>query len=192
MFDTKEDLLAQIRLGEDSRLELKAVKFSGDRVADPHPDGLADELAAFANSSGGVLVLGIEEPTRQPHGMSPEELTILEHWLQGIFNDRIKPPLLGRIEKWELPDGSGNPSPVLKVDIPRSLYAHESPNGHFYRIGSSKRKMSTEYIIRLGQQRSQTRMIRFDGEKGPGSNGTELSPNRLINRENLGAGWPGW
>jgi ATP-dependent DNA helicase RecG len=162
MFDTKEELLTQIRLGEDSRLELKAVKFRGDRVAGPHPDGLADEMAAFANSSGGVLVLGIDERTRQPHGMSQEELTLLEHWLQGIFTDRIKPPLLGRIEKWELPNGSGSPSPVLKVDIPRSLYVHESPNGYFYRIGSSKRKMSTEYIIRLGQQRSQTRMIRFD------------------------------
>jgi ATP-dependent DNA helicase RecG len=162
MFDTREDLLAQIRLGEDSRLELKAVTFRGDRVLGPHPDGLADELAAFANSSGGVLVLGVDEGTRQPHGMSPEELTRLEHWLQGIFTDRVKPPLVGRIEKWELPDAAGSPAPVIKVDIPRSLYVHESPNGHFYRIGSSKRKMSTEYIIRLGQQRSQTRMIRFD------------------------------
>jgi predicted HTH transcriptional regulator len=65
MFDTREDLLAQIRLGEDSRLELKAVRFRGGRVAGPHPDGLADEMAAFANSSGGVLVLGIDEPVVQ-------------------------------------------------------------------------------------------------------------------------------
>jgi ATP-dependent DNA helicase RecG len=162
MFDTKEDLLGQIRLGEDSRLELKAVTFRGARVAGPHPNGLADEIAAFANSSGGVLVLGIDEQTRKPHGMSIEELTVLEHWLLGICNDRIKPPPLCRIEKWELPDATGNPAPVLKMDIPRSLYVHESPNGHFHRIGSSKRKMSTDYIIRLGQQRSQTRMIRFD------------------------------
>lgn len=162
MFDTREDLLGQIRLGEDNRLELKAVMFRGTRVSGPHPDGLADGIAAFANSSGGVLVLGIDEQTRRPHGMSIEELTILEHWLLGICNDRIKPPPLCRIEKWRLPDAAGNPAPVLKVDIPRSLYMHESPNGHFHRIGSSKRKMSTEYIIRLGQQRRQTRMIRFD------------------------------
>ena len=162
MFDKKEDLLAQIRLGEDSRLELKAVAFRGDRIVGPHPNGLADEIAAFANSSGGVLVLGIDEQTTKPHGMSVEELTLLEHWLQGVCNDRIKPPPLCRIEKWELPDGEGNPAPILKVDIPRSLYVHESPNGHFHRIGSSKRKMSTDYIIRLGQQLSQTRMIRFD------------------------------
>ncbi len=162
MFDTKEALLAQIRLGEDSRLELKAVTFRGDRVVGPHPEGLADEIAAFANSSGGVLVLGIDERTRKPHGMSVEALTELEHWLQGVCNDRIKPPPLCRIEKWELPDSAGNPAPVLKVNIPRSLYVHESAGGHFHRLGSSKRKMTTEYITRLGQQRSQTRMIRFD------------------------------
>ncbi len=162
MFDKKEDLLLQIRLGEDSRLELKAVTFRGERVAGPHPNGLADEIAAFANSSGGVLVLGIDERTRQPHGMSIAELTLLEHWLQGICNDRIKPPPVCRIEKWELRDATGAPAPVLKVDIPRSLFVHESPNGYFHRVGSSKRKMSTDYLIRLGQQRNQTRMIRFD------------------------------
>lgn len=162
MFDSKEELMAQIRLGEDSRLELKAVKFRGDKVSGPHADGLADEMAAFANSAGGVIVLGIDERAKQPHGMSIEELTALEQWLQSICNDRIKPPPLCRIEKLEFPDADGNPTPILKVDIPRSLHVHESPNGHFYRIGSSKRKMTTDYIIRLGQQRSQTRMIRFD------------------------------
>jgi len=162
MFDTIENLLAQIRLGEDSRLELKTVTFRGRRVSGPHPDGLADEIAAFANSAGGVIILGINEKTRKPHGMSIEELAVLEHWLLGVCNDRIKPPPLCRIEKLELPDAAGIPTPVLKMDVPRSLYVHESPNGHYHRIGSSKRKMSTDYIIRLGQQRSQTRMIRFD------------------------------
>ena len=63
MIDTREELLAQIRLGEDSRLELKAATFRGNKVSGPHPDGLADEIAAFANSAGGVLVLGIDEET---------------------------------------------------------------------------------------------------------------------------------
>ena len=162
MFDTKEALLAQIRLGEDSRLELKSVTFRGDRITGPHPDSLADEIAAFANSAGGVLVLGMNEETGKATGMSIAELSLLEQWLLGVCNDRIKPPPLCRIEKWELPDAAGNPAPLLKVDIPRSLYVHESPNGYFHRQGSSKRKMSTEYLLRLGQQRSQTRLIRFD------------------------------
>ena len=162
MFDTKQELQRQIRLEEDSRLELKTVAFHGDKVVGPHAKALADEIAAFANSSGGVLVLGIDEQTGTPQGMSIRELTLLEHWLLGICNDRIKPPPLCRIEKWELPDVTGNPMPFLKVDIPRSLYVHESPNGYFHRIGSSKRKMSTDYLLRLGQQHSQTRLIRFD------------------------------
>jgi ATP-dependent DNA helicase RecG len=162
MFDAKEDLLRQIRLGEDSRMELKAVVFRGSKVAGPHPDGVADEIAAFANSSGGVIVLGIDEQTRLPHGMSLPELTVLEHWMQGVCNDLVKPLPLCRLEKWEIPDASGVPAPVLKVDVPRSLYVHESPNGHFHRVGSSKRKMTTDYLIRLGQQRSQTRLIRYD------------------------------
>lgn len=148
--------------GEDARLELKAVTFRGKRVSGPHPDGLADEMAAMANSAGGVIVLGIDEKTRHPHGMSVDELAMLEHWLLSVCNDRIKPPPLCRIEKWTLPDAANNPTPVLKVAIPRSLYVHESPNGFFHRIGSSKRKMSADYIMRLGQQRIQTRMIRFD------------------------------
>jgi predicted HTH transcriptional regulator len=99
MFDTQEDLLAQIRLGEDNRLELKEVGFRGVKIAGPHPDGLADEIAAFANSPDGVLLLGIDDRTRKPHGMSVEQLTALEHWLQGVCNDRIKPPPSVRIEK---------------------------------------------------------------------------------------------
>jgi predicted HTH transcriptional regulator len=162
MFDTEDALLQQIQLGEDGRLEFKAVQFRGERITGPHADGLADELAAFANSSGGVLILGFDEVRKQPQGLSVDELERLEQWLQGVIADRIKPPMLCRIEKWRLPDAQGQPQPVLKIDIPRSLFVHESPNGHFYRVGSSKRRMSTEYIIRLGQQRSQTRLIRFD------------------------------
>lgn len=176
MFDTKDALLAQIRLGEDSRLELKSVSFRGDRITGPHPDSLADEIAAFANSAGGVLVLGMNEETGKATGMSIAELNLLEHWLLGICNDRIKPPPLCRIEKWELPDAAGNPAPVLKVDIPRSLYVHESPNGYFHRQGSSKRKMSTEYLLRLGQQRSQTRLIRFDEQPVVQASVEALSP----------------
>ncbi len=84
MFDTKAELINQIRLGEDARLELKKVIFRGKRVSGQHPDSLADKIAAFANSSGGVIVIGIDEQTRKPQGMSIDELKVLEHWLLGF------------------------------------------------------------------------------------------------------------
>jgi predicted HTH transcriptional regulator len=162
MFDTLEALQEKIKMGEDGRLELKSVHFRQGKISGPHADGLADELAGFANSSGGVIVLGIDDETLEPQGLAQDQLNALENWVQSICNDRVKPPLMCRIEKWKLTRSDGRRAPIVKIDIPKSLFVHESPNGHFYRIGSSKRKMTTEYIIRLGQQRSQARLIRFD------------------------------
>lgn len=51
-----QTLQQRIRLGEDSTLELKQIVFRGaQKVIEPHPDGLSDELAAFANANGGTL-----------------------------------------------------------------------------------------------------------------------------------------
>ena len=47
MFDGAEELLAKIRLGEDSVLELKAVRFRDGTLSGPRRDELADELAAM-------------------------------------------------------------------------------------------------------------------------------------------------
>ena len=58
MFDSPEELLGKIRLGEDTSLELKAVDVRGSRVAAPARDDLADEIAAMANTAEGVLVSG--------------------------------------------------------------------------------------------------------------------------------------
>ena len=49
----------QVRLREDSGLELKEAQFRGHRVSAPRRDDLADELAAVANSRGGRFVLGV-------------------------------------------------------------------------------------------------------------------------------------
>ena len=40
-----------VYLGEDSRLELKEVRFRGKRLDAPRPDAVADEIAAFANAA---------------------------------------------------------------------------------------------------------------------------------------------
>lgn len=61
MFDSTKELLDKIRLGEDSFLEYKEARFSGKRVTEPSRNSLADELASFANSRGGVFVLGVRD-----------------------------------------------------------------------------------------------------------------------------------
>ena len=160
---TVADLLSRrIRLGEDSTLELKRVVLSGDRVASPHRNEFADELAAFANSRGGTLVLGVDDATREVLGIPLEGLDAVEGWVREICNDSVNPALSVDIRKLELPDVAGTPVPVICIDIARSLFVHKSPGGYFRRIGSSKREMAAEFLARLFQERSQSRVIRFD------------------------------
>ncbi|MEI7696350.1 MAG: RNA-binding domain-containing protein, partial [Chlorobium sp.] len=65
MYENLSDLLRQIALGEDSVLELKSVEFSGKKVVGPHKDGMADELAAMANTATGIIVLGVDDKSRE-------------------------------------------------------------------------------------------------------------------------------
>ena len=156
------DLGRRIRLGEDSTLELKRVLLTGDRITGPNRSDLADELAAFANGRGGVLVLGVDDRTRDVVGIPLETLDTVEAWIREICNDVLKPPLDATIRKIELPNTAGDLVPVVCVDVERSLFVHKSPGGYFRRLGSSKREMPPELLARLFQERSQSRMIRFD------------------------------
>lgn len=162
MLDNQNELLDKIRLGEDSSLELKEVRFSGNRMTAPHRDGLADELVAFANARGGVCVLGIEDKSRKITGIPEERLDKVEALVREVCNDSIDPPLFAHIERLRLPDARGNPVAVLKIEIPRSLFVHRGPGGYLQRLGSSRRVLTSEQLARLFQQRSQTGLIRFD------------------------------
>ena len=157
-----EDLARRIRLGEDSTLELKRILLSGARVAGPDRGDFADEMASMANGSGGTVILGIDDASRDVLGIPLDRLDAVETWVREICNDSLRPPLDATIRKIELPDASGSPVAVIRIDVPRSLFVHRSPGGYFRKIGSSKREMSPEMLARLFQERSQSRVIRFD------------------------------
>jgi predicted HTH transcriptional regulator len=181
VYENTTDLLKQIALGEDSVLELKAVEFSGNKVIGPHKNGMADELAAMANTASGIIVLGVDDKSREIRGIPPDKLDIVEGWLRSICNDSIDPPLDCVIRKLFVPDQQGGEKTILRIDVPRSLFVHKSPNGYFRRIGSSKREMKPDVLARLFQQRSQVRLIRFDEQTVPGTSLDDLNP-KLWNR----------
>jgi predicted HTH transcriptional regulator len=58
--------------------------------------------------------------------------------------------------------------PVILVQVPRSLWVHQSANGCFRRVGHAKRSLRPDALARLFQQRSQARIIRFDEQEVPG------------------------
>lgn len=175
MFDSTEELLQKIRLGEDTPLELKDVRFRGKKIDGPSRDDLADEMAAIANTYDGVLLLGVDDKTKEIIGIPVDKLDVVERYVFEICEQSIKPPVVFRSFRIELPDNTGTLRPVLKVEIPRSLFVHESPGGYFHRQGSSKRKMPPDYLARLFQQRSQARLIRFEEQPVPQSNMSDLS-----------------
>jgi predicted HTH transcriptional regulator len=174
MYDSPEELLRKIRLGEDTSLELKAVVFRGQKVHEPAREDLADEIAAIANTRDGVLVLGVDDKTRDILGIPADRLDAVERFIFEVCNDSIKPPVVFHTFRMELPDSAGTLRPVIKVEIPCSLFVHQSPGGYFRRQGSSKRKMPPDVLARLFQQRSQARLIRFEEQSVPDTSLADL------------------
>ncbi len=168
------NLTRRVRLGEDSMLELKTVRLAGDRVTAPDRRDFADELAALANSRGGTVVHGVDDRTRRVHGIPLDDIDAVETWTREICNDSVKPALDADILKAELENEEGRLVPVLRVDVPRSLFVHESPGGYFRRIGSSKREMAPDALARLFQERSQTRVVHFDESIVPATTISDL------------------
>lgn len=149
-----QTLQQRIRLGEDSTLELKQIVFRGAQtVLEPHPDGLSDELAAFANANGGTLVLGVDDKTSEPTGIPAEQMETVRSWLRGIANDRITPPLEILTQNLELPNAAAEMVTVIVVSIPRSLWIHESANGYFRRVADFNRQLSAYELERILMQR---------------------------------------
>ena len=149
--------------GETTYLELKEVRFSGSKISGPSRDDIADGIVAFANSSGGVFVFGVEDKSRDIIGIPRERLDVVVDLIREICIDSIKPPVEQcLVDRLSLPSGSGEMVDVVKLEIPRSLFVHRGPSGYLHRVGDSKRIMSPEFLARLFQQRSQTRLIRFD------------------------------
>lgn len=174
MFDSPADLIEKIRLGEDAYLELKEVRLTGNKVTAPHRDSLANELAAFANGRGGVCVLGVND-ARVVLGIALKDLDAVEDFVRELCLTVVSPPLSPVIERLSLPSGTGEMLPVIKVEVPSSLFVHRSPGGYLHRVGSAKREMAPDYLARLFQQRSQARIIRFDEQVVPAATLNDLS-----------------
>ncbi|HFC93009.1 MAG TPA: transcriptional regulator [Leucothrix mucor] len=170
------ELVYQIRLGEDSAYEFKEVECQGKKIKSPHPDSIANEIVAFANTAGGILVLGIEDKKLKVTGVARENLDQVELWLTSLVSDKITPPALIQTRLLEIPNHSGALKAVIWISIPKSLFIHESPKGYFHRVGSSKRKMSPDLLARLFQQRSMARLIRFDEQIVPNASLDAIDP----------------
>ena len=153
MFDTREQILNQLRAGEDGRAEFKEVRLGDRGVISPNTEDVAGELVALANAAGGVLFLGIDD-SGAVRGIPTEHVDTVENWIVNLATHNCDPPIRPILRKEMLPDLAGDEQRVLLAEIPRGLYVHRTSGGRYYmRIGSTKRDLTPPELVRLFQQR---------------------------------------
>lgn len=156
-----DEIAHQLRQGEDSRWEFKRILFSGDSPTSPDRGDLADEIVAFANANGGVLLCGVTDDG-QIQGMTFAQMAALDHLLVEVSTDVIEPPV--RIDvRHRAVDGRS----LLRVDVPKGDSLHERGGRSFIRVGASKRKLTGDERLRRAQRRTQDRYLWCDEQPVP-------------------------
>ena len=169
-----KELIYQIRLGEDSRFEYKDVHMQGNVIKGPSQKDLADEMAAFANTKGGSLTLGVNDKTRDITGIAQEHIELVQQLVTRASQDNIEPPLQPFVQLVELPNRDGELRIVIHIQIDRSLFVHKSNGRYYHRVNESKKEMAPDFLHRLMMQRSQARLIRFEEQAVMGAAVSDL------------------
>ncbi len=155
MYDSPAELLRAISAGEDSLLELKELVFEGRKIVaageGQASSWLARQLCAFANSDGGVLVLGVAD-SKAIVGLEPDRIDEVQQFVANVGRENVEPPLdhLLLIDSVQLPVGAGERL-VVKVEIRPDFYAVHAPRGArpTVRSGNTTREVSMEALPRL-------------------------------------------
>ena len=152
----RERLLASIRAGEDSELELAEVVFRGGRVAFGGGKGraaseLAEVFVSMANTRGGLVVLGARDSDRAVVGIQPDRRGAVERFVAKVAAERCEPTIVPGLDWEHLPGEDGTARLVLLVRIPRSSReVHRTNEGRYLeRIGTHRRLVSPDRLSRL-------------------------------------------
>lgn len=135
------ELLELIQQGENSTIQFK------ERL--PHIDSLAQEMAAFSNTEGGKIVIGVNDKTGDLNGLSFKELQAANQQLVNVASQGIFPPIIIKTETVKV-----NEHNLIVVDIKEGVSKpYKDRNGTiFMKNGSDKRKVtSNDEIARLLQ-----------------------------------------
>lgn len=133
------ELIDILDKGEDSRHQFKE-NFNSI-------DNLAVEISAFANSTGGMLIIGASDNGDLP-GLSHEDIKRLNQWISNATSTKIEPIIFVATETLKC-----NDKKLLIVNVTRGTnkpYA-VSKTEFWVKNGADKRKATREELFRLMQ-----------------------------------------
>ncbi len=132
-----EQIKQLIEQGENSAVEFKS--------SEVRPESLAREIVAFANSSGGTILIGVEDSGKIT-GVDQHQT---ETWVANIVRNNVIPAIAPQITEWEL-----SQKKVLAIEVSRGLdKPYQTLDGKFWiRVGSTNRMATKEELSRLFQQ----------------------------------------
>ena len=143
-----EELLSRLEAGEDGEWEFKEVRFAGDRLKGPKRNDVADEMAAYTNGGGGVIVFGATDDGGV-QGMTRPQMDTLDRVLVEVCTQSIEPPIAVERYRRKLDEKF-----VLVAAVPKGYAQHDSPGGSYQRVGASKIRMTGYQRLRLAQERA--------------------------------------
>ncbi|HAJ78643.1 MAG TPA: ATP-dependent DNA helicase RecG [Fibrobacteres bacterium] len=134
------ELLKLLTHGEDSRHQFKR-KYTNDQ-------SIAEELVAFANTKGGLLIFGIEDNSTVT-GLLPEEILAINKHLSNVFSQHVHPAINPDLENIDV---SGKVVMILTVAEGISKPYMDKNGVIWVKSGADKRKAtSREEIQRMYQ-----------------------------------------
>ena len=128
---------ALINQGENQFIEFKEQKV--------HPDSIAKEMAAFANTQGGTILIGVSDQTEI---CGVDDSRNWEEWVANISRHNIIPAIQADCIIVEI-EGKK----IVAVDIPKGNDKPYQTNKNLYhiRIGSTSRVASQAELMRMFQ-----------------------------------------
>lgn len=148
--ELNQDWLCQIiKQGENSRVDFKRSLFLGEKERRRENQELAQDLAAFANSYGGFLIIGVsdEKEGKKIVGFPSNDL-ILQR-IVNICRDSVQPPLRPQVKVIYTPQGE-----VLVIYVAEGTGDLALVEGRvFIRVYNEVRQAVSEEITEMILQR---------------------------------------
>ena len=86
----EEDINSLISLGVEESIDLEFKSSDSLKISDKKKSELAKDISAFANSSGGIIIYGINEENHVASSISPIDGNIItKEWIEQVIQTRI-------------------------------------------------------------------------------------------------------